>query len=123
MSTGIAFPRTLYKGHEKGTLEMVFHGTIHRYDSLLVDDMEELEAGEEMGYIDSYHDAIFGIEPEPYEKLAEDPVPEPKTGEDKSKSKEEKSLDQGAPDQEASDEKSEESNSDKESEPETDEEF
>ena len=69
------FPRTIYKGHEDGTLYMVFKGVKHFYDELLVNDMEELEAGEEMGYIDSYHDAIFGIEidTEPSDQESEDP--------------------------------------------------
>jgi hypothetical protein len=65
------FPRTLYRADEDGTLEMVYKGVIHRYDSLLVNDMRELEAGEEMGYIDSYHDAIFGIDDDDEESEAD----------------------------------------------------
>ena len=61
------FPRTIYKGHADGTLYMVFKGIKHYYDELVVNDAVELEAGEEMGYIDSYHDAIFGIDEETIE--------------------------------------------------------
>ncbi len=140
MSKGIQFPLFLYKGHENGTLEMVFHGKIYRYDSLLVNDMKELEAGEELGYIDSYHDAIFGIEldePEPSEKksfvehfrdaMTETEVEVAPKGSD---IKIDADLDSGEPDGEEDSvpvcettEPDEESNLDKESEPEADEEF
>ena len=60
MSSSLRFPRTLYRrDDDNGFFKFKNDGI--RYDSLLVNDEEELEAGEEIGYIDSYHDAIFGI--------------------------------------------------------------
>jgi len=68
------FPRTIYKGHADGTLCMVSKGIKHYYDELVVNDIVELEAGEKMGYIDSYHDAIFGIDEPEVDDLEEPEV-------------------------------------------------
>ena len=76
------FPRTIYKGHADGTLYMVFKGVKHYYDELVVNDTVELEAGEEMGYIDSYHDAIFGIDEPKVDELEEPEVDDEETIED-----------------------------------------
>ena len=54
------FPRTLYRQDADGAFK--FRGGI-RYNSLVVYNAEELDAAEEMGYIDSFHDCIFGIPP------------------------------------------------------------
>ena len=60
MAKSQRFPRTLYKKSENGKLS--FTNKKHRdirYDSLIVEDEKEQEAAEEMGYIDSFEDALF----------------------------------------------------------------
>jgi hypothetical protein len=59
----LKFPRTLYKRDENGTQD--FTNAKHRhimYDSVIVHNEEEMDEAEDMGYIDSFHDALFGIE-------------------------------------------------------------
>ncbi len=49
------FPRTLYKGDKEGKLSFTNKTRRDvRYNSVLVNDEEEMKAAEEMGYIDSY---------------------------------------------------------------------
>ena len=58
------YPRTLYKKSKDGALD--FTNKEHRhvmYDSLVVENEEELEAAKEMGYVDDFHDALFGEPP------------------------------------------------------------
>ena len=57
------YPRTLYKGHDAGTQKFVTNRTAYFYDSLLVNNEEEQKAAEEMGYVDSFHNALFGEVP------------------------------------------------------------
>ena len=83
------FPRTIYKGHADGTLCMVSKGIKHYYDELVVNDIVELEAGEKMGYIDSYHDAIFGIDEPEVDDLEEPEVDDEETIESDSEADEE----------------------------------
>ena len=83
------FPRTIYKGHADGTLCMVSKGIKHYYDELVVNDIVELEAGEKMGYIDSYHDAIFGIDEPKVDELEEPKVDDEETIESDSEADEE----------------------------------
>ena len=61
------FPRTLYKRDKNGTQDFTNKFVQHiMYNSLVVNNKEERDVAEGMGYIDNYHDAIFGIpDPEP----------------------------------------------------------
>lgn len=69
------YPRTLYKS--PGTQTLVSNRVKYTYDSLIVNDEKEQETAEEMGYIDSFYDAIFPpVKPTPaprVKKGAEDP--------------------------------------------------
>lgn len=58
------YPRTLYKKSKDGALD--FTNKKHRhvmYDSLIVENEEELSAAQEMGYVDDFTDALFGEPP------------------------------------------------------------
>lgn len=62
------FPRTVYKGHERGKLHLTTGKKRYHYDSMLVNDEEELKAAEELGYIDKFsailEDTEVALEPE-----------------------------------------------------------
>lgn len=62
------FPRTLYKSNPEGTQVLASAGKRYRYDSLVVNNDTELGVAEEMGYIDDFHDALFGIPEAPKEE-------------------------------------------------------
>lgn len=51
------YPRTLYKS--PGTQKLVSNRVVYTYDSLVVNDENEQDTAEGMGYIDSFNDAIF----------------------------------------------------------------
>lgn len=51
------YPRTLYKS--PGNLKWAAKGIRKTYDSLIVDNEKEHAAAEELGYIDSFQDALF----------------------------------------------------------------
>lgn len=51
------YPRTLYKS--PGTQKFVTKGVHYTYDSLVVNDDNEFDTALDMGYIDSFSDAIF----------------------------------------------------------------
>jgi hypothetical protein len=67
------YPRTLYKS--PGTQVLVSKRVRYTYDSLIVNNETEQDAAEEMGYIDSFHDAIFPPE-KPKAKKVEDGLQE-----------------------------------------------
>lgn len=61
MSKKSRYPRTVYRKDENGTLS--FTNKTHRslrYDSLNVNNEEELAEAEKMGYVDNFSDALFG---------------------------------------------------------------
>lgn len=65
------YPRTLYKKSETG--KMSFTNKKHRgvrYDTLIVESDEEKEEAINMGYVDSFEDALF-YEPETEEQEEE----------------------------------------------------
>jgi len=53
----VKYPRTLYKS--PGTQKLVSNKVEYTYDSLVVNNEKEQDAGEDMGYIDSFEDAIL----------------------------------------------------------------
>jgi hypothetical protein len=57
MAKGIKFPRSLYKS--PGTRKLVSKRVTTTYDKLVVRNEKEYNAAMEMGYIDSFHDALF----------------------------------------------------------------
>lgn len=71
----LKFPRTLYRGDEDGTGTQTFTSKkkSYKYSSLVVNNGEEYDEALLMGYLDSYHDAVFGI---PEEKKPKAPVKE-----------------------------------------------
>ena len=55
-------PRNLYK--KGGPMTLPTGGEVHKYSTVLVKTEEELEVALSSGYIDSFHDAVFGVEKE-----------------------------------------------------------
>lgn len=65
------YPRTLYKADPNGTQRLTTGGVSYYYDSLVVNNEAEQDTAEDMGYIDSFHDALFhkpSVEAEPLVK-------------------------------------------------------
>lgn len=61
MAKSKRYPRTLYKRSNTG--KMLFANKNHRirYDTVIVEDDNEQQAAEDMGYIDGFSDALFHV--------------------------------------------------------------
>jgi hypothetical protein len=57
------FPRNLYKS--PGDIQV---NKDKSYDTVLVESEDEMKAALKKGYVDSYYDALNGVEPEPDSK-------------------------------------------------------
>lgn len=69
------YPRTLYRSGPDGTRYLKTAGVTYYYDSVIVNDESEQDAAEEMGYIDSFKDALFDP-PEPIKESDSGPSDE-----------------------------------------------